>query len=64
MTEAVMKYLPAPTKVTRPGGGYVLWVEMPAQVDSVKLFEDALAEGICLAPGPIFSSTARSQAVG
>jgi DNA-binding transcriptional MocR family regulator len=59
MTEAVTKYFPAPTKVTRPAGGYVLWVELPAAVDSVQLFEDALPEGISIAPGPIFSATER-----
>ena len=47
------------TRVTRPSGGYFLWFEFPEQVDSLKLFQLALAQGISLAPGPIFSATRR-----
>jgi len=54
-TEAIAKYFPAGTKVTRPTGGYVLWVELPPWVDSLELFQRALAERIGIAPGPIFS---------
>ena len=43
-------------KVTRPTGGYVLWVELPPQVNSLALFRKALAEKISIAPGPIFSA--------
>ena len=41
--------------MTRPTGGYVLWVELPAQIDSIELFDRALEEKISVAPGPIFS---------
>ncbi|HEY6611577.1 MAG TPA: PLP-dependent aminotransferase family protein, partial [Pseudomonas sp.] len=40
-------------------GGYFLWFEFPEQVDSLQLFQLALAQGISLAPGPIFSATRR-----
>src|ERR1041384_2015346 len=43
------------TKMTRPGGGIVLWVELPAGVDALRLHAKALAEKISLAPGPMFS---------
>jgi DNA-binding transcriptional MocR family regulator len=33
----------------------VLWVELPRSVDSLLLFERALAAGITLVPGPVFS---------
>jgi DNA-binding transcriptional MocR family regulator len=55
VTQAITKYFPAGTKVTRPTGGYVLWVELPPQVNSLELFRKALAENISIAPGPIFS---------
>jgi DNA-binding transcriptional MocR family regulator len=45
--------------VTRPSGGYFLWFEFPEQVDALRLFQLALAQGISLAPGPIFSATRR-----
>ena len=56
MTEAIARYFPAGTKVTRPQGGHVLWVEMPAKLDSLELFEQALAAKISIAPGPLFSA--------
>lgn len=56
MSRAIEKYFPDSTRVTRPQGGFVLWVEFPAQVDSEALYETALAHGICIAPGPMFSA--------
>ncbi|WXL27975.1 GntR family transcriptional regulator MpaR [Ectopseudomonas mendocina] len=59
MLASAARHFPAQTKVTRPSGGYFLWFEFPEQVDSLKLFQLALAQGISLAPGPIFSATRR-----
>lgn len=53
---AVLRCFPEGTRVTRPAGGFVLWVEMPEHVDSLKLYEQALQAGITIAPGPIFSA--------
>lgn len=58
-SEAVARHFPPETRVSRPQGGYVLWLELPAQVDSVELFENAMAEKITFAPGPIFSPVGR-----
>ena len=55
VTHAITKYSPKGTRVTRPAGGYVLWVELPERIDSVELFDRALEEKISVAPGPIFS---------
>lgn len=57
MLAAVARHLPEQTRVSRPDGGYFLWLEFPAQVDSLRLFQLALAQGISIAPGPIFSAT-------
>ncbi|SAL48546.1 transcriptional regulator [Caballeronia udeis] len=40
-------------------GGVVLWVELPADTDSGRLFEEALTQGIRIAPGTIFSNSQR-----
>jgi DNA-binding transcriptional MocR family regulator len=56
VTQAIVKYFPEGTKVTRPAGGYVLWVELPPQIRSLELFQRAVAEKISIAPGPIFSA--------
>ncbi len=55
--EAVGHHFPAGTRATRPMGGYFLWVELPAQVDALQLHRQALAQGISVAPGPIFSAS-------
>ena len=39
--------------------GFFLWLELPEQMDALKLFHMALAQGISIAPGPIFSPTRR-----
>lgn len=56
MTAAIAQYFPEGTKVTRPQGGHVLWVEMPLKVDSLELFHQALAAKVSIAPGPLFSA--------
>ena len=55
MRDAVARYFPQCTRVTRPSGGFILWVEMPEQVDAITLYEKALQKGISVAPGPIFT---------
>ena len=57
LSHAVMRYFPEGTRVTRPNGGIVLWVQMPDYVDSLELYKQALMDGITLAPGYMFSAT-------
>lgn len=59
MSEAIGYYFPAGTKVTRPRGAFCLWLEMPEEVDSLKLYAEAVQEGITIAPGPLFSATGK-----
>lgn len=58
-SEAICRYFPEGTKVSRPQGGFLLWVELPVQVDSIALMREAAKENIGIAPGPLFSSTDR-----
>jgi DNA-binding transcriptional MocR family regulator len=57
LSQAVMRYFPAETRVTRPSGGFVLWVQLPEKIDSLELYKSALAGGITITPGYIFSPT-------
>lgn len=59
MSQAVSKAFPDGTRITRPSGGYVLWVEMPPQVNSLTLFDRALESGISIVPGPVFSAAGK-----
>ncbi|MEN8166410.1 MAG: PLP-dependent aminotransferase family protein [Pseudomonadota bacterium] len=57
MIEAVERHFPAGTRVTQPQGGFVIWIELAAKVDSFELAGKLLAQGISIAPGPIFSAS-------
>src|SRR5512139_3703391 len=55
-TEAVSRWFPEGTRVTRPTGGVCLWVELPADIDALKVYRRAMTEKISIAPGPLFSA--------
>jgi DNA-binding transcriptional MocR family regulator len=55
--DAVARHFPAATRMTRPRGGHVLWVQLPDGVDSLELYEAAGHHGIRIAPGPLFSAS-------
>ncbi|WP_259394995.1 PLP-dependent aminotransferase family protein, partial [Ralstonia pickettii] len=57
MLAAVRTYFPDGTEVFAPRGGYFLWIELPPRVDAMHLFDDAMENGVSIAPGPIFSAT-------
>jgi DNA-binding transcriptional MocR family regulator len=59
LIDLVGEHFPKDTRVTRPGGGFVAWLELPGGVDAVALYRRALAEGISIAPGPLFSARER-----
>ena len=53
-------HFPAGTAASRPHGGYVLWVQLPAGcIDTLELMRRALDEGVSLAPGALFSPNGR-----
>jgi DNA-binding transcriptional MocR family regulator len=55
MRDAIGYTFPKEIRLSRPAGGFVLWCELPAHVDSMNLFYTALKAGIAIAPGPFFS---------
>lgn len=56
LVSAIERYFPVGTRLARPQGGYFLWLELPRQVDTLLLHQQALELGISIAPGPIFSA--------
>jgi DNA-binding transcriptional MocR family regulator len=54
--QAISEYFPEDIRITRPQGGFVLWVEMNKKLDGFKLHKRALHHQIGIAPGQIFSS--------
>ncbi|MCU6433352.1 PLP-dependent aminotransferase family protein [Undibacterium sp. Jales W-56] len=57
MISMVKRFFPVGTKTSIPMGGYVLWVELPEGVDSMRLYRDALESKITVGPGYMFSVT-------
>lgn len=54
--DAVARHFPAETRVSDPQGGFVLWLELPPEVDCTALHRRALREGIAFVPGEMFSA--------
>ncbi len=52
---SLQKHFPNGYRVTRPDGGYFVWVELPRDVNALDVHRLALDRGITVAPGPIFS---------
>lgn len=52
----VLDRFPEGTRVSRPAGGFVLWVRPPGGVDASDVHRDALHRGIGVSPGSIYSA--------
>lgn len=59
MVRAIDRAFPKGTRVSRPAGGFVLWLELPKPLKSRALFDQAMDNGICFAPGDLFSAGGR-----
>lgn len=59
MARVIEQAFPPGTRVSRPEGGFVLWLELPRQVDTRELFPLALRKGVCFAPGVVFSGSGK-----
>lgn len=53
---ALRRHMAEGYRLTRPDGGYFLWLELPSRIDALDVHRRALEEGISVAPGPIFSA--------
>ena len=53
--------MPAGTRMTRPAGGNLLWVQLPRGVDGTRLYQRLLEQGIGIFPGEIFSAGAKHR---
>ncbi|MEO6253362.1 MAG: PLP-dependent aminotransferase family protein [Ferruginibacter sp.] len=54
--QAIISYFPPDTKVSRPHGGFILWLELNKKVDAFKLRAEAMKHHISIVPGKIFSA--------
>ena len=59
--QAVARYFPPGTRLTVPRGRLSLWVELPGGLSATALFHAALKENMVIAPGTIFTNSARFE---
>jgi DNA-binding transcriptional MocR family regulator len=55
-SDAISKYFPDGTRVSRPRAGFVLWVELPREIDSLELYRLVHLSPAAILPGPFFSA--------
>lgn len=54
--QAIIEHFPADTKVSRPHGGFILWLELNKKVNAFKLRTEAMKHKVSIVPGKIFSA--------
>jgi 2-aminoadipate transaminase len=52
MMDALNEHFGTAAEFDDPKGGIFLWVKLPDQVDTLKLYQSALAAGVAINPGP------------
>jgi DNA-binding transcriptional MocR family regulator len=55
----VERHFPSGTRMTRPSGGYFVWLELPPSINALTLHSKAKDIGISTAPGVLFSADGR-----
>ena len=58
---ALDEEMPEPVSWTVPEGGYQVWVELPAGLDTAELLADAVGAGVFFAPGYQFNHDGRAS---
>jgi 2-aminoadipate transaminase len=56
LTEALNEQFGTAAEFEAPRGGIFLWVKLPDNVDTLKLYQAALAAGVSINPGPEWST--------
>lgn len=56
MRHWVREYFPVGTRISNPQGGFILWLELPKEVDSFALYHLARDKKISITPGHLFSA--------
>jgi 2-aminoadipate transaminase len=55
LMESLKEHFGAAAEFDDPKGGIFLWIKLPDYVDTIKLYEPALAAGVAINPGPQWS---------
>ena len=61
LLDLIDEHFPKGTRMSKPQGGFVAWIQLPKQVSVPKLYAEARNKGISISPGDIFSSSNKYQ---
>ncbi len=53
--QAINTYFPDDIKMTTPEGGFMLWLELDNKIDTYRLYTEAMAHKVSIAPGTMFT---------
>ncbi|NQZ89275.1 MAG: PLP-dependent aminotransferase family protein [Colwellia sp.] len=56
LTNGIAEHWRIATIFTVPDGGLAIWLQLPVEIDTFLLYQRAIAEGIIITPGRLFSS--------
>ena len=56
MSEAICRHFPTETRITRPLGGFVIWAELPPEINTIALYGKTVERGVTFTPGILFSA--------
>lgn len=56
VVRCVKRHFPGEYRLGVPQGGYFIWVELEEQADAMRIYREALAANVSVAPGPMFSA--------
>lgn len=59
--DALGEVLPPGSRLTRPAGGNLVWVQLPPRVDGTELYRRLLERGIGVFPGEVFSAGSKHR---
>jgi DNA-binding transcriptional MocR family regulator len=57
----VAEYFPEGTRMSDPAGGFILWLELAKQINSLELYRRAMEKRIAITPGILFSAQGQYQ---
>jgi len=59
LISCIKRHFPKDTRISFPQGGYILWVELNKQYDTIKLAARCKDGKVSIAAGPLFSATGK-----
>jgi len=57
MAKLIEDLMPEGTRITQPNGGFILWVALPNEIDTLSLLDRTLKRAVSFYPGCLFSAT-------